>query len=700
MNYLFIFILLLVIIIILYMCTFYNTNKNKYLLSNKNQDIEQFESQFDFLKINYNLISNNSFQDGNPLSNFINQNGFNQIIKYKNPGKSPFVLHQKKNSLYEISCSADINSYYILYFFIYSEDTIESLDIESFVKIRMPTKDYINYFPQINYNIIKKIDLGMKNPWYYLKITYKSSNNILDKQLISFKTNHKVKSIFLTDFSLYKVLNDAPNFIYNKDLNCLIDVIGYQSNNNILHDLSGNNNDMYLSNIPKKNNGYIELSNTEIQGFPSNHLNSNHFTLIFLLNKQENNNAIDSKIEGNLTKKNDIFNKILFSLPGNNNYAFEIGIKDDYLYLLNENQKIKSNRPLSFYKKSMVTIIYENNTINIFNDGVNILSQKINNIHLNKNQLLINKNKNLNLYLYSFLSYNRIVDNDELNDIYNYFITNQNANYLESPSILNHQFDNVFKNNSNSSPLLKPYVPKNTEFFNNLNEENLSEEMNNEESEENNKLNEEETYNEENISYEEKHDNQDNLMKNNCKTKKKVLTCPQVFKKNGEFVVYIPPNSTYSDFFVGEKIFKGNKDKVRNIYAYNFPNCSIPEILIKEKNDSIQKCPFIINDLNPCNSRTCSNVNWDVNNIQDLNVNQKCKKVISNYCHIHYDEDESCKCWHPEYKNDPYCMKVRRKFEDAKDYCNPSNFDIKDHPDFNKYIKKDNIPCWGCKIPE
>ena len=30
----------------------------------------------------------------------------------------------------------------------------------------------------------------------------------------------------------------------------------------------------------------------------------------------------------------------------------------------------------------------------------------------------------------------------------------------------------------------------------------------------------------------------------------------------------------------------------------------------------------------------------------------------------------------------------------------PKNFDIKDHPDFNKYIKKDNIPCWGCKIPE
>lgn len=695
MNYIFIFILLLIILTILFICASYNSKKSNYLLLNNNNEIEHFESQFDFLKINYNLISNNSFQDGNPLSNFINQNGFNQIIKYKNPGKSPFVLHQKKNSLYEISCSADINSYYILYFYIYSENNIDNLDIESFIKIRMPTKDYINYFPKINYNIIKKVDLGMKHPWYYLKITYKSSNNILDKQLISLKTNHNVKSLFLTDFSLFKVLNDAPNFIYNRDLICLIDVIGYQSNNNILHDLSGNNNDMYLSNIPKKNNGYIELSNTEIQGFPSNNLNTTHFTLIFLLNKQENNNAIDSKIEGNLTKKNDIFNKILLSLPGNNNYAFEIGIKDDYLYLLQDNQQTKSNRPLSFYKKSMITIIYENGILNIFNDGINILSKKINNIHFNKKQFSMNKNKNLSLYLYSFLSYNRVVDNDELKDIYNYFITNQNANYLESPSLINHQFDNVFKNNSNSSPLLKPYVSKNTEFFN-----NLQEEINYEESEENNMINYEESFNEENISYEEKHDNQDNLMKNNCKINKKVLTCPQVFKKNGHYIVYIPPNSTYSDFFVGEKIFRGNRDKVRNIYAYNFPDCPIPEILVKENNESIKHCPFIINDLNPCNSRTCSNVNWNVNNLKDLKVNDKCKKVISNYCHIHYDEDDNCKCWHPNYKNDPYCMKVRRKFEKAEDYCSPSNYDIKDHPDFNKYIKKDNIPCWGCKIPE
>ena len=40
---------------------------------------------------------------------------------------------------------------------------------------------------------------------------------------------------------------------------------------------------MYLSNIPKKNENYIELTNTKIDGFPSNNINSSHFTIIFTI---------------------------------------------------------------------------------------------------------------------------------------------------------------------------------------------------------------------------------------------------------------------------------------------------------------------------------------------------------------------------------------------------------------------------------
>jgi hypothetical protein len=37
-------------------------------------------------------------------------------------------------------------------------------------------------------------------------------------------------------------------------------------------------------------------------------------------------------------------------------------------------------------------------------------------------------------------------------------------------------------------------------------------------------------------------------------------------------------------------------------------------------------------------------------------------------------------------------------FEIPIDYCSVSQFYREDHPDFAKYIKKDNIPCWGCNV--
>ena len=60
--------------------------------------------------------------------------------------------------------------------------------------------------------------------------------------------------------------------------------------------------------------------------------------------------------------------------------------------------------------------------------------------------------------------------------------------------------------------------------------------------------------------------------------------------------------------------------------------------------------------MNPCNARVCDNVNWNVSNYKDLNLNDKCKKVISNYCHINYDKDENCLCWDPKYKNTKKCI--------------------------------------------
>ena len=79
-------------------------------------------------------------------------------------------------------------------------------------------------------------------------------------------------------------------------------------------------------------------------------------------------------------------------------------------------------------------------------------------------------------------------------------------------------------------------------------------------------------------------------------------------------------------------------------------------------------------------------------------IDDKCKKVISNYCHINYDKDENCKCWDPKYKNDKACIEYKRFFENPNDYCNIASYKIEEHPDIKKYVKKDNIPCWGCNL--
>ena len=716
-NYLIILIILVLFIVLYYF--FIRKKKNIKFKSGIELDLGNIESFNNNLIVNYNLIKNNCFDNQKNLENFINQNGPNKIINYQNPGKSQYVLNQKYKSYYEISCENSLNSSYILYFYIYIENlNINEFNFENYIKIRMPTKEYSNLIPKITYNISKKITLGNNKNWYYIKINYNSNENVLDKQIITFNNDKSNMNVYITDISLYKVLNNAPNFIYNKDLICFIDSIDYNSNNNILHDISGNNNDMYLSNIPKKNENYIELTNTKIDGFPSSNINSSHFTILFTINKIEEN--INDK--STLDNKNN--SKTLLSIQGNNNYCFEIIIKDDYLYLVQNNNKIKSNKSLNYFNKSVITVLYDGNVLNIYNDNLNILSYKINKIYLNKNPILINKNKNINLYLFNILVYNRIVDAEELKEIRDYFITNQNKK--ANNGILDLTFDNVFDTNSIDNSLINGY--NNVEKFYSSSEETYEEIFDN--SDLKMKLNCVSDCNKVCNKFLDGSSNQIDNYKNCLRNCKNVMgsckdycdqnsdddtycdsnndnnnnevnkNCPKVYKKNGKYVVYIPENGIYSGFFTGEKIFSADIDKARNMYAYNFPDCPIPKELVEDNNKYKEYCPFNINELNPCNARVCSDVNWNVKDYKDLKASDKCKKVISNYCHVNYDKDDNCICWDPKYKNSKECIEFRKFFEDPNDYCRISSFNIEDHPDIKKYIKKDNIPCWGCNIPE
>ena len=689
-----------------------------------------------------NLIINGSFNNGKNTNNFINQNGYNKIIEMKNPTSSNYVLEQRKseNTFYELSLESQINSAYLLYFWIKLDNStdIQSFNIEKYINIRIPGKDFQNYLPNKIYTIIKNINYNESEKWYLFKVQFNTNNNILDKIYITFSLN-STNQCYLTGISLYRVLNDAKNFIFNDKLICYADAVTYESHNNIFRDLSGQGNDLTFSNIPTSNmsSGYIDLDNTKITGFSSNIINNEEFTIFLIINKQDDKPIINSLIVENINIKelnnneskenpDNMYEKILFSFPGNNKYSFEISIYKDYLYLFNDKIKVKSSEKLNYFNKASLSIIYKDNSINIFMDGINILSTKIDKIYFNKNNFIINKNKNIDIYLYSFLIYNKVVSSRDLKDIREYFITNQNKDYNKLPNILEHSFEDVFHQKNNPNPLIKP--------FEDLNMNGIID----------------------NDTFQNKYNNQSNAIKNICidnctnlckqylygdkpdleKYKKCIenckyvlpecnnfcavesnksslyctsennnnnnIICPKVYKKNGQYIVYILPNSYYSNIFTGEKSFGRNIDKARNMYSINFPKCIIPNELYRgsnnNNNNNNNNCPYVINELNPCNTGHCVDVNWNVKDYNKLKLNDKCKKAVSNYCHINYDYDENCICWDPAYKDNAECIKVRKFFENPKDYCLPASFNIEDHPDFNKYIKKDNIPCWGCDL--
>ena len=719
---------LAIIILISLIFLFYYTNTNKENNESIVYNIENFDNNDEDNTVDYgNLISNGNFNNFNNIKSYINQNGYNKIIKFVNPGKTSYVLNQKKsdNTFYEFSIDVNINSSYLLYFWVSlnNQKDIQEFDFEKYLKIRIPKKDFNNYLPRIKYNIIKKTEFNDKLKWYYLKVQFDTIENIQNKAFISLNFNSGFDNLFITDLNAYKVLPDAKNFIFNKDLIYYGDATSYQGHNNILKDLTGNSNDIYFSSIPKTNmsSGYINLLNTKIEGFDTNEINNNEFTIFMIINKQNDLPKINALVEDDNKENKNIFEKNLLCFPGNNRYSFEILIENDYLVLKTDKNKIKSKDKLNYYNKASLVIIYKDGKMNIFNEGINIISFKIDKIYFNKNKFIINKNKNVDLYLYSFLIYNRIVDTKELREIREYFITNQNKNSNKLPNILEHSFDNVFSQKDLNDPLIKPY--ESIDLNNKVKVDNFKNYYDNQDYKIknncfdkcfnlcnkylNNKNPDVESYrnciaNCKNVlpscsNYCEEEDTDDSIycgLKNNDDS----IVCPKVYKKNNNYYVYIAPNSYYSYLYEGEKSYGSDIEKARYIYSINFPKCLLPEELQVNNTTKDSNCPYIINELNPCNISDCAGVNWNVSNYKDLNINKNCKKAISNYCHINYKYDPNCVCWDPKYKNDKNCIEFKKFFEDPNDYCKPSSFNIKDHPDFNKYIKKDNIPCWGCKL--
>jgi hypothetical protein len=575
----------------------------------------------------------------------------------------------------------------------------------------------------MNYNIIQKVVMtNDPNTWYLIKYDFVSGPNTSTKLhvYLNYSDNLQYEIYYFTNLSLYRVLIDAENFTYNQKLLSYVDGYHYESNSPTWHDLSGNGNDLFWSSIPVMDStkGSLNTTNLKITGFPSNKLSNEYFSILICLNKSSENSASDDSIN----EEDNTSDFYLLSVPGNERYSFEIKIKDNYIYLISDSQQYKSIHEVIFYNKSLFTITYNNGKVNIYNDGLNILSVEIRKVYFNSSSILFNRNKNLNINLYSILFYDRALESKELDEIREYFVSNKNKNF-NTPDINNYQMNNLLSSSTNNNYIYQPYNKKG--IYNNF-ENNYFQNMHNNQNTK--------------IKNAFKECNQECLDKclpkaseslnsflectseckntfesckqlcvedpNNasyCSNLKKIesIACPKVYKKDGVYKVYIPPNTYYANKlnYSGERSYGNSIEKARITYNINFPKCPTPaELIVSENTKYAETCPFVINEANPCNTSICANVNWNVKNYKDIVLNKNCKKLVSNYCQINYELDDKCICWDPKYKDDQRCINFRAFFEDPHDYCSPGHFKIEEHPDFNKYIKKDNIPCWGCKI--
>jgi hypothetical protein len=705
-----IFIILLLFVFLLFF--YFNNKDNK--INNINEsfiDLNNNEKS-----INYNLIIGGNFNDNkNPL-NFVNESGKNKLVTLKNPSISQYVLKQEKSNeltFYELKCDNQKNSKYILLFWLCITDNnqksidINEIDLEKLVKVKIQNNDLTNHVPRLNYNVIQKTNIS-NNKWFLIKYEFLSGTS--NSNYMNIFLNYTDKLIFdnyyFSDISLYRVLIDAQNFINNKDLICYCDGYKYEGKNIIWDDLSGQNNNLIFTNIPvtDNNKGSLNINNIKITGFSSNKMLNDKVTIMICVNKNINNMI-----------EEETFNEtFLLSIPGNDMYAFELQFINNYLYLIIDKTKIVSKHEVMIYNKSLLIFTYDGNMINIYLDGLNIISYKPRKLYFNNDKILINRNKNLNINLYSFLVYNRILSSKEILDLKDYFLTNSNKN-VDSLDI------NKFQMNSNLSKIYDDYP-----IYKGYNKrDNLGNYDNNVFDNCNNNLKKllmecrEDCI--EKCSTQTSFDNFEkctNTCKNTIKSCKKLCKedpnnkmyckktfdeqtlCPIVFKKDNKYNVYIPPNSIYAtkNGFSGIQSYGENIDKAKERYIVNFPECKIPKELLKSNKNYLDNCPFIIHQANPCFTSPCYDVDWNKKDYKDLNLNNNCKKIISNYCHINYKLDDKCVCWDPKYKDNSKCKEFRSYFEEPSENCSPSQFKIEEHPDFNQYIKKNNIPCWGCKI--
>ena len=361
---------------------------------------------------------------------------------------------------------------------------------------------------------------------------------------------------------------------------------------------------------------------------------------------------------------------IVLRLPGNQKDALVLRLPQNYgpIELEVDGQKFKTNQSITAQRDTYYSLVYSDGTIKVYTDKVLLNIFQVPKIYLNDDPIQINPEGRWNSVLQDVAILNKALPLDQL-------VLFQQKNLVLKALVEQHQrtpfVPGFFSPDDCSScsgqcvcPGMKPFDPY------------------------------------------QRHHNPKNPEQCACTVSCLCDTNPFLSDKADDDNGSKCPRVTIDDnknYIVDGLNLGSNKKRAKEIYQINYPDCQrLPRELRHdyERHHSKQHCPFVVKgELNPCFSSACNNTNWKAENLADANLSGSCHRRVDAYCSEYADLDDFCKCWRPEYQDLPQCRKFVAQFNDPdRRGCNVADYGIEEHPDADKYIRKDKIPCWGCTL--
>ncbi len=676
-NYLFLFLLIVILYITVYYIyhVLYKSEISFGLEPNLNAKVSEH-----FTDVNYqnykNIIPNGDFANGKDVGGYTDQSGSNKIIEKANPSpSSKYVLQQDDTSdltFYEIIQPVSANSTYVLMMWVCLENPISTTpDYGRLLRVRILTNMGTNELPVVSYKIDRETTLSSGEKWTLVRYQFSASNQVKQNMniYINYASELIAKKIYYANLNLYKVLTDIPDFVFTNGLTSFIS--GFYTENGVisLRDLGTLGNNYVL-----KNRAYVDTTAGSINMY-NNVATQTNGKMLFGTSPMFMINLLAS-IEQNTAsgQEESETDDPIISIQSAGKTVISVNVSPKNVVSLRCNDITKiSQAPLILSNKTLLSIGFNNDlhSLIFYQDAVPLLRiENCPTLYFEQSSFIINPTQYMKMKVYDCMTHNYVLLESEHKELRAYLMDATKRVPANKPTLFDYIIPKSWSGSATTGTSTDDDGSMKDDFYR---------------------------------SFQSTKQVYTNVKKESCekKTEVKPSDCPTSYKKGDDYYIFIPKDSYYHNKlgYHGEKLYGNDKAKVRYIYKLNFPDCDLPVILTEDEGRKYSNtCPFIIEKNNPCNMVGCGNVDWNKKYVEDLGLNDKCKKAVSYYCRINHDLDPKCVAWKPENKNHRQSIHVRDYFESPDEYCDITRYKIEDHPDFKNYIRKDKIPCWGCDV--